>query len=407
MTLASFPVVDVIFAITMLAVVFTGWSLGAVAATMNLIGVIIGATVGWACAPYVMGFVDGQPAQIIAGIVTLLVFTLIGHAAASTIGYQLRGMISNRALVVLDAAGGALIRGVTTVLLVWLILTPLSTTLPGDYGRAIRESYTVQTMARYTPQWAAELPNRLTSIVTETGLPEIFAPPGLEDIPDAGPLAGDVDAALVAQVQPSVIKILAEADSCSRLLAGSGFAIAPDRVMTNAHVVAGARVVRIQANGGTLDAEVVHFDPALDVAVLAVPGGTLTPVSFAAEPASNGTDVAVMGYPRPGNFEAAAGRVRDRVTVQLPDLYGVETVTRDSYAIAGTIRSGNSGGPVFTLTGEVIGMVYASSVEDNSTGFALTLAEFDDLIVAAPTLHTSVDTGACLSDATISATQTQ
>ena len=71
------------------------------------------------------------------------------------------------------------------------------------------------------------------------------------------------------------------APSCQKVLEGSGFVIAPDRVMTNAHVVAGSSSVQVYASGNPLDATVVSYDPSVDIAILAVPNLPPPPLAFA------------------------------------------------------------------------------------------------------------------------------
>ena len=72
--------------------------------------------------------------------------------------------------------------------------------------------------------------------------------------------------------QPSVLKVYGTAPSCGRAIEGSGFVYAPERMLTNAHVVAGTTSVRVVVSDNeTLAAKVVVYDPNRDVAVLAVP----------------------------------------------------------------------------------------------------------------------------------------
>jgi S1-C subfamily serine protease len=109
--------------------------------------------------------------------------------------------------------------------------------------------------------------------------------------PDAS-LANDV---VVADAAHSVVKISSLAYSCQKVMAGSGFVIAPGRVMTNAHVVAGADDFIISVDGHEHHATVVKFDSNEDISILDVPGLQAPALDFAHDTAWQGTDAVVLG----------------------------------------------------------------------------------------------------------------
>ena len=61
------------------------------------------------------------------------------------------------------------------------------------------------------------------------------------------------------------------------------------------------------------------------------------------------------------------------------------------------MESGNSGGPLLDTSGRVVGVVFARSVDDDHTGYALTLEEAAPVLQAAAAARTAVSTGACIS----------
>jgi S1-C subfamily serine protease len=193
------------------------------------------------------------------------------------------------------------------------------------------------------------------------------------------------------------VKIRGTAPSCSRALEGSGFVIAPQRVMTNAHVVAGTDEVGIESTSGDYRARVVYFNPEVDIAVLAVPGLRAPALPFAAQTAGAGDSAIVLGYPLDGPYKATAARVRGRINLRGPDIYEANTVQRDVFTVRASIRSGNSGGPMLTPDGDVIGVVFGAAVEDPDTGFTLTAEQVRSEVDAAPSQTTNVSTGACAS----------
>src|SRR5690606_22627248 len=171
--------------------------------------------------------------------------------------------------------------------------------------------------------------------------------------------------------------------------------VAPERVMTNAHVVAGTAAVTVDTESGPLEATVVLFDPEVDVAILAVPGLTAQPLGFASEPAESGDDAIVLGYPGGGPYTASAARIRETLDLQGPDIYRGGTVEREVYTVRGTIRQGNSGGPLVDPSGDVLGMVFGAAVDDTDTGFVLTGAEVSRQLEMAG-VNQPVATGACI-----------
>ena len=141
--------------------------------------------------------------------------------------------------------------------------------------------------------------------------------------------------------------------------------------MTNAHVVAGVSDPSVEINGDSVAAEVVHYDPDLDVAVLALDTTGLPTLSFdTAAEAREG--VAILGYPQDGPYDVQVGRIRAEQRLRSPDIYGDGSVIRVVFSLRGLVRPGNSGGPIVSSAGDVVGVVFAASVTDPDTGYALT-----------------------------------
>jgi S1-C subfamily serine protease len=192
-----------------------------------------------------------------------------------------------------------------------------------------------------------------------------------------------------------VVKISGIAPSCSRQIDGSGFVYAPGRVMTNAHVLAGVTDPVVEAEGEEYEATPVYVDQAVDVAVLAVPGLPQVPLAFAGQVSDTGDDAIIMGYPGGGPLFVGPARVRDQGPISGPDFRNTQTVQRDVYALRGEVRAGNSGGPLFDPAGQVLGVVFASAIDDPATGYALTAQEVDPAARAGLTATTPADTGPC------------
>ena len=70
-------------------------------------------------------------------------------------------------------------------------------------------------------------------------------------------------------------------------------------------------------------------------------------------------------------------------------------MVRDVYALFGIVRAGNSGGPLFATDGTVLGVVFASAIDDPNTGYALTGRRWPTRRRPASTAAAEVDTGPC------------
>jgi S1-C subfamily serine protease len=147
-------------------------------------------------------------------------------------------------------------------------------------------------------------------------------------------------------------------------------------VMTNAHVVAGTRKVQVEVNPGQrLDGTVVVYDSNRDLAVIYVPGLTAPVMPFVPKQAPSGASAIVLGYPQDGPYDAQSARVRDVGRITGPDIYDSGDVTREIITIRSLVRSGNSGGPLITPNGQVLGVIFAAAADDKNVGFALTANE--------------------------------
>jgi S1-C subfamily serine protease len=183
-------------------------------------------------------------------------------------------------------------------------------------------------------------------------------------------------------------------NSCGQGVEGSGFVYAPDRVMTNAHVVAGVSNPEVEVDNTPVQAKVVYYNPDVDVAVLSVPTGTVRPLRFATTAAS-GDGVAILGFPQNGPYNVQVGRVRADQRLRSPDIYGDGTVIRDVLSLRGLIRPGNSGGPVIDSAGRVVGVVFAASVTSGDTGYALSAAQVGQAAASGRIASRPVSTEGC------------
>jgi S1-C subfamily serine protease len=167
--------------------------------------------------------------------------------------------------------------------------------------------------------------------------------------------------------------------------------------MTNAHVVGGVDepTVQIGGEGRKYDATVVLYDWQRDIAVLDVPDLDAPALKFTSEDAASGNSAIVAGFPENGSYDVRPARVRGRIDAHGPDIYHRGTVSRDVYSLYATVRQGNSGGPLLTPEGKVYGVVFAKSLDDPDTGYALTADEIQPDIAKGRTANQQVDSDSC------------
>ncbi len=228
---------------------------------------------------------------------------------------------------------------------------------------------------------------------------EPFAPERIVEVtPGAQRLLTDPD---IRDAEQSVLKIRGN-NECGRGVEGSGFLYSDDRLMTNAHVVAGVDEPDVLIGSDTVTGRVVYYNDDLDIAVIEIDDQgrpTLPLVSSDAEEQQWVVDakdgVAILGYPQDGPYDIQRGRVRSEQNLRSPDIYGNGTVIREVYSLRGNIRPGNSGGPIVTTQGHVAGVVFAASVSDDDTGYALTWEQVTEAAQRGVDSDNTVSTGGC------------
>lgn len=374
----------------------SGWRSGALGSLLSFIGVVLGAVAGVLLAPHVIPHVSGDRTKLFATLFLILALVVIGEIAGVVLGRAVRGTIRNPVFRVLDSAVGVSLMLVAVLVASWLLGSLLTSSDQPNLAAAVKNSRVLTEVDKVAPDWLRSVPNRLSALLDTSGLPDVLEPFGRTpivnvDAPDAA-LATDP---VVTTSRPSVVKIRGVAPSCQKVLEGSGFVVAPNRVMSNAHVVAGADSVTIEADGKTYDAGVVSYDPNADISILDVPNLPITPLQFAEQPAPKGTDAVVMGYPGGGDFLATPARVREIIELNGPDIYRTTTVTREVYTVRGTVRQGNSGGPMINRSGKVLGVVFGAAVDDADTGFVLTAKEVEHQLAKIGNTQ-RVATGICI-----------
>ena len=375
----------------------SGWRSGALGSLMSFVGVILGAIAGVMLAPHLVSHIDSSRGKLFTALFLILALVVIGEVAGVVLGRAVRGSIRSGPVRFADSVIGVALQLIVVLIAAWLLGSPLTSSNQTNLAAAVTGSKVITEVDKYAPDWLRTVPDRMSALLSTSGLPDALEPLGGTSIQTVdAPDASLAESLVVARSRPSVVKIRGVAPACQKVLEGTGFVIAPNRVMSNAHVVAGSDSVTVEAeDGNEYDATVVSYDPNSDISILDVPNLPIQPLQFAEEPAKSGTDAVVLGFPGGGDFVATPARVREIIELSGPDIYKTTTVNREVYTIRGLVRQGNSGGPMINRAGQVIGVVFGAAVDDNDTGFVMTTDEVSRQL--AKVGNTSeVPTGACL-----------
>ncbi|MBM0238950.1 MarP family serine protease [Micromonospora sp. ATA32] len=388
--------VDLVLLLLMLVFAISGYRQGFVIGVLSFSGFFLGALVGLQLGPLLARqFVDSGT-RVLISLVAIFGLAVVGQALAGWLGSHLRQTITNDVARQADDVGGAFVSLFAVLLVAWLVAVPLGSSSLPWLAASVRNSALLTVVDRVLPDQAQQLSTALRDTVDTNGFPDVFgdlAPTRARQVSPPDPaLRGSQ---VVVNGQRSVVKVLGAAPSCARRIEGSGFVYADDRVMTNAHVVAGTRSVAVELNGSRYDGQVVVYDPDRDLAVLHVPGLPGPSMRFAAGTAGSGADAIVLGFPLDGPFDAQSARVRDVDRITGPDIYSSGDVTRQIYTIRALVRSGNSGGPLVSSNGLVLGVIFAAAADDPNTGFAVTAEEARPVALAGAERTRGVGTGEC------------
>ena len=357
---------------------------GLIGGLLGLAGIAIGAYVGAKLAPELLSGSESPYTPLVAlggAAVLVILFQSIASMAGSAIRTSLFVIPPLR---LLDSLGGLVLGAVAGAAIVW-VLGAVALHLPGqrDLREQVQQSRILgEINARVPPSRLLDAIERVDPFLAIQGPEANVAPP------DPALLASPA----VRDARSRIFRITGSA--CGLGISGSGWAAAPNLVVTNAHVVAGMKDPRVDRRDGDYhDADVVAFNVRDDIAVLRVAGLGAVPLETASP--VEGQSVAILGYPENGPFTATPGRVGETRVVLAEDAHGRGPVNRKITTLRGRVRHGNSGGPAVDNRGRVRTTVFAARVGADNQGYGVptdivqsTLAEARE---AAP-----VSTGPCV-----------
>ncbi|HEX2894126.1 MAG TPA: MarP family serine protease [Marmoricola sp.] len=354
------------------AYALSGYWQGFITGAFATVGLLLGGLFGIWLAPHLLGQAHPSLWVSLAALFVVLVCASFGQAVLQYAGTRMRDRITWQPVRALDAVGGAVLSVVAVLIVTWMLGVAVSGSRIPAIGPLVRDSRILTQVNDVMPAEAQGLLRGFDRVVGSSFFPRYLEPFAPERIVEVSPAPRTVVRdPQVQQAELSVFKIRGN-NRCGDGIEGSGFLYSPHRIMTNAHVVAGVTDPKVRVGTRDLDATVVYYNSDIDVAVLDVDlNGPV--VHFNTNPGGQAKDPGViLGYPNDGPFDAQPARIRAEQRLRSPDIYGRGTVTREVFSLRGLVRPGNSGGPLVDMDGKVLGVIFAASVSDKQTGYALT-----------------------------------
>ncbi|MFI7580546.1 MarP family serine protease [Kocuria kalidii] len=382
----SFNLLDALLVVVLLGYLFYGFSRGFFNSLFSLAGLVVGGVAAFSTAPWVSAQVDPQY-RVGAVLATVLVLLIAGQMLGGLVGRALSAVTERMRLGALNRIAGAAL----DVAVAALVLSLLGS-LVGQLGipavsQQVASSAVLRTIDEHTPGPVREAVTEAREAVGgATGMPQLDA---LLFPAQEAPAEG-ADTPALQQAGRSVVQVYGTAAECRQNQTGSGFVTGAGQVVTNAHVVAGVGEPVVQTRDGQVhSADVVHYDPATDLAVLSAPSLPLDALALGEDPAS-GDPVTFMGYPLGGPFAAGPATVQGTALAPVPGTGR----TMEIIQLAGEVQQGNSGGPLLAQDGSVVGVVFAKALE-GQVGYALTLDELRGALDTTAGSTRAVGSGVC------------
>ena len=387
-------ILDWLLVLVALAYAVSGYWQGFISGAFATSGLLLGGLFGIWIAPVLFSGYASSLWVSLGALFVVLVCASFGQAVFQFAGSRLRDRITWQPARALDAVGGAALSSAAVLVVAWALGVAVSgASLPG-VSNQVRSSAVLSQVDKVMPGEAEEALQAFNEVVGSSFFPRYLEPFSPEQIIEVGPPPGSIGRDPdVRRAQVSVLKVRGE-NSCGRGVEGTGFLYSPTRIMTNAHVVAGVDDPNVIVGDEEVSARVVYYDSDIDVAVLAVDDLNRPFLRFDRD-GQTGQSAAVLGYPNDGPYNVQAARIRGEQRLRSPDIYGSGTVVREVFSIRSLVRPGNSGGPLVSEDGDVLGVIFAASVTDTDTGYALTADQVAAGAAEGISNDQQVDTGDC------------
>ena len=391
--------IDILIVSLCLIFGWIGFRRGILRTILSIAGLFVGGFLASASLPYVQNLFSNysfllRPTVnfsfiIFGASLGMFIFGIIG-------GFLRVVLLPFPFLKALDSLIG-LFLALLTVLAVTLTVANAARVIP---NKTIKDffasSIVVKEIEIYTPSNLKNYFIRIQETITNSPLPEVF-----QSLVESRFVANKVEENIeipdsIKNSKNSVVRIDGIAQSCSAAMTGTGFIVGTERVITNAHVVAGVEEPVISQPNSTLQIQgkVIYMDRRKDIAVLFVPGLMGDKLTFIGPVTANELGF-VIGYPNGGNIKTIPVSISSEFETLGSDIDGQGQISREVIVFGGDIKPGNSGGPLLNQQGQALGMVFAADAQTKSTGYALAPQDIVEIINKSNESTNSVSTGDC------------
>lgn len=382
---------DLVLVLIAITAAIGGYRLGFLVRAVSWLGLVAGLLLATTLLPGLLRRLHeaSDVSKLLVVVATLLGLSLVGQGLGMTLGSRLHIALPAGPARRIDRVAGAVSGTIGVLVLLWLMLPTLASA-PGWTAEQARNSLIASEVDTYFPN-PPDAIEALRRVVGEESFPQVLD--ALEPAPDLGPAPGETGLSqqVVNAAASATVKV--QGIACDRVQEGTGFVVADELVVTNAHVVAGEDATEVVLDDGRVeDAEVVAFDPVRDLAVLRVDG--LDRGALPVDDAEIGEVGGVFGHPGGGDLEISPFQVGDEITAVGKDIYDRQDSRRQVLVLAAELRPGDSGSALVNAQGEVIGVAFAVAPDRSDVAYALTRDELRAVIEG--DLTTAKDTGDCL-----------
>lgn len=386
-------IIDLCIFILIIGSLFRGYSIGLTRQAGSTIGFVTGLFLGSALSNFIVSHEISPVSKSLTSLLVVLAGGFICMTIGELLAIPLKERLAHvRSLNLFDGGLGSVMSVATLLFAIWLGAAILVLGPASSFQQTLKGSRILSSLTAHLPP-ATSLLGSLNKLIDPNGFPQVFrglepSPSGNTSLPSLGSFASTVHA-----IEPSVVKV--EGTGCGGIVEGTGFVVQPNLVATNAHVVAGVANPKVLDANGVHNTRVIWFDSDVDLAVLQVSNLAGKPLVLNTTEQPGDTPAVVLGYPGGGNFDAQPAVVIDHFAAYGRNIYDRGSTTRDVYSVRAKIIPGNSGGPLVSADGSVLGIVFATSTAYNNVGYALTGHQVAGELATAEQSTTTHSTGSC------------
>ncbi len=391
--------VDVFIAAAFLIFGWIGFRRGILRTILSIIGLFVGGAAGAIATPSIQSLISNNAFGFkpTIGLTSIILGASLGMFLFGVLGSFLRVVLLPFPFMkTIDSMIGFGL-AIIAVASISSTLSSAAQVIPNrTVNNLFSQSELISQIDQYLPERFKDAAQKIQNVITDSPLPEVFKSL-VESRITPTQLQSDVAIPeIVTESVASTVRIDGIAESCSAAMVGTGFIVSPERVITNAHVVAGVKepVITLFNSQTQLGGRVIAIDRKKDIAIIFVPGLTGEKLTFIGPVTPNEIGF-VVGYPNGGNLRTMPVSVTSEFESIGTDIDGNGETRREVIVFGGDVKPGNSGGPLLNDQGQVLGVVFAADAENKNTGYALAPSEVAKLVSETSSVMQAIETGEC------------